>query len=419
MKRLTLLLAAMGMLAVPGYTADDDRRGVRSERSETRRDIDSLIRDINDLSDRPGGMRTGMSEVSRLTGVPLRTIEREHQQHERLGLGGLYLAHEFAKTTGKPVDQFIKTRLSGKKWVEIATANNQSLPELERKLTSLYTAMINPGGQRADRDREDGGDTTTRTGETHFQETIKEVNALGQNPQAEREGLLAIARATDLPLRRIEQAHQQHQNLGLGDLFVAQQLALKSNRSIDELWRMHVDGKRTWADIARDFNVDTRDLARQLTRVETAMRDPNGRTPVRERDRGQRDRDDYWDDRDDDRGGAFSMDRFQRNIQQVNALGENHAVKRAGLAALSKETAVPLPRIEQMSERHQNLGVGDLFVAQQLALKSNKSVDELWRMHVDGKRTWADIAREYNVDVRELHQKLTRIQNEMLAARTQ
>lgn len=418
MKRLTLLLAAMGLLAVPGYTAEDDQRGARSERREARRDIDNLIRDINQLSDRPGGMRTGISEVSRLTGVPERTIQREHQDHQRLGLGGLYLAHEFSRTTGKPVDAFARARLDGRKWVEIATANNQSLPELESKLTSLYTAMLDPGGNERtdrDRDRDYQRDVTTGTGETRFQETIKEVNALGQNAQARQEGLAAIARVTDLPLRRIEQAHQQHQNLGLGDLFVAQQLALKSNKSIDELWRAHLDGKRTWADVARDHNVDSRDLARQLTRVESAMRDPNRRTPVRERERDR----DYRDDRGDDRGGAFNVDRFQRNIQQVNALGEKQAVKRAGLSAFAKEASVPLQEVEQVSDRHQNIGMGDLFVAQQLARKSNKSVDELWRMHTDGKRTWADIARENNVDVRELHQKLTRIQNEMLDARIQ
>lgn len=407
MKRLTLLLAAMGVLAGPIYAADDDlRRGARDrgERRETRRDVEQLIRDINDLAKKPGTTSAGLAEAARLAGVSLDRVQRENRDHPVMGLAGIYLALEYATRTGKPAEQFISARTTGQQsWTQIAQANNINLSEVERELSQLHSVLLSPGDrQRAERGQDLPREA--RGGDTYFQDTIQEVNQLGQQAEAEREGLVAIARATDLPLRRVEQAHQQHQNLGLGDLFVAQQLSAKSGKSIDELWQMHVRDKRTWADIAQQYNQDVTDLQRKLTRIEAAMSD---RVPVRERERDRGFR--------DDRTPLTSS--FQETIQQVNSLGQAPAAERAGLTAFSKEAAVSLNDIEQAHRRHQNLGLGDLFVAQELAVKSRKSIDELWRMHVDDKRTWADVAREFNVDVTDIHRKLARVETQMRQAR--
>ena len=64
---------------------------------------------------------------------------------------------------------------------------------------------------------------------------------------------------------------------------------------------------------------------------------------------------------------------------------------RTGLTAVSKETAVPLPTIEEQQRNHPNVGLGDLFLAQELAVQTQQSVDQVLKQHSGG-RTWNEIA---------------------------
>jgi hypothetical protein len=97
------------------------------------------------------------------------------------------------------------------------------------------------------------------------------VNTLGQTANARRAGLNAVSRETTVPLSQVEQAEQQNRNLGMGDLFVAQELSARTKKTIEDLWKLHLS-PQTWAQIARDNNVDPGQLQRKLTRIEETLR---------------------------------------------------------------------------------------------------------------------------------------------------
>src|SRR6185436_6827221 len=128
----------------------------------------------------------------------------------------------------------------------------------EREQNQSRTDSINPARNTFD--------------ETAFQSSIQSVNNLGQNANAQSAGLAAMSRETALPLTQIQQARQQNQGLGLGDLFVAQELSVKTKKSVDELWKAHLN-QRTWAQVAADNNQDIGEIQRKLARIEQSLRD--------------------------------------------------------------------------------------------------------------------------------------------------
>ena len=144
--KLTLLLTSMALLA--GYStraADEkvtrERPGVQAERRAEKIDIDRRIQAINRLDNKQSALMAGMAEVSKQTAVPLPDIQAEHKQHPKVGLAGLFLAHELSVHTKKPVDHFIRQRVDGKTWNELATANGQDLGLIDAKLVRIEKAM--------------------------------------------------------------------------------------------------------------------------------------------------------------------------------------------------------------------------------------------------------------------------------------
>jgi hypothetical protein len=96
-------------------------------------------------------------------------------------------------------------------------------------------------------------------------------------------------------------------------------------------------------------------------------------------------------------------------VQALNRLNNKSTAKTAGLQAISKETAVPLPTLEEAQRQNPNAGLGDLFVAQEINTRTQKSMAELLKLHSDGK-SWSEIAKDHNQDVTALEQKLERVE---------
>jgi hypothetical protein len=253
--------------------------------------------------------------------------------------------------------------------------------------------------------------TATTVAEPAFDRSIQSVNSLGQDQEARRLGLQGIARETDMSRQQIEQVADQNKQMGLGDLFVAQQLSAKTKKSVTDLWNQHVSPK-SWTDIAQENNQSAAQLERQLARVEDTMRGRNARSDDAERVRGR--------DRNQERNNsavnstpaAFDETKFQSSIQSVNNLGQNANAQSAGLTAMSRETALPLTQIQQTRQQNQGLGLGDLFVAQELSVKTKKSVDELWKLHLN-QRTWSQVAADHNQDIGEIQRKLARVEQSL------
>jgi hypothetical protein len=159
MKKITLMtITVSAFFAFTMQAADDNKndstkvRRERAERRDAKVDIDKRVREINKLDNSNDAMMAGMAAVSKETAVPLPTIQAEHKEHPKVGLAGLFVAHELATHTHEPVDKFIKQHEAGKSWTDLAAANNQDLSSIETKLSRIESALQSTGGAAATKD---------------------------------------------------------------------------------------------------------------------------------------------------------------------------------------------------------------------------------------------------------------------------
>src|SRR5678815_2367507 len=54
---------------------------------------------------------------------------------------------------------------------------------------------------------------------------------------------------------------------------------------------------------------------------------------------------------------------LEKLVREINVLDNKPAAQRAGMAAVSKETAVPLPTLESEHTKNPRTGLGGLFMA--------------------------------------------------------
>src|SRR5437762_9956280 len=120
--KLTTTIVTIALFA--GFIANAADENTRRARN---RDLDQRAQAINRLDDQKVAYNAGISVISQETSLPAATLEQQRKQHQRVGLGGLFLANEIATHTQKSADQLIKERNTGKTWDEIAADNNQNV----------------------------------------------------------------------------------------------------------------------------------------------------------------------------------------------------------------------------------------------------------------------------------------------------
>ncbi len=423
-----MITTTIALVALPIFAADSDntRRNAQTQAARAaergaKPNIEKLIKDINALDDQPAARKAGITEAARQAAVPESRFESTAKNAPR-NLAAMFLAQEIANHSKKTPQQIQKARTEAESWTEVATENKQDLAALEQKLQRIHEAMRDPTGTEA-RARAGAATasttpvvpqnttTTTATTEPAIDRNIQSVNSLGQDQEARRLGLDAIARETALPRQQVEQAADQNKQMGLGDFFVAQQLSAKSKKTIDQLWNQHLSPK-SWTDIAQENNLSAAQLESQLARVEDTMRGRTSTTVdaqrVREREQNQRRR----DANTTPARTTFDEAAFQNSIQSVNSLGQNASTQNAGLTAISRETALSLTQVQQAHRKNGGIGMGDLFVAQELSAKTKKSVEELWKAHMN-QRTWAQVAADNNQDITDIQRKLERVEQSL------
>jgi len=177
-----------------------------------------------------------------------------------------------AVQTQKSVDEMLKLHSSGRTWNEIALMNNKDIPTIQAKLDRIEDAMQPGANASTTEDRTRVRERRERQPMTELERRIAAVNALDDQPQAMRAGLTASSKETALPLPTVEQHQKQNANVGLGDFFVAQALAIATQKSVDELLKQHAAGK-TWTEMAKENNQDVENIQKKLANVEQAMRD--------------------------------------------------------------------------------------------------------------------------------------------------
>ena len=111
---------------------------------EIKADFEKRLRQVNTLDNHPAAAKAGLEAIARETGVPLSTLQAQIKDH-KAGSGGLVMANELAKATGKPAVTFLRQRQQNREWDRIAADNkfdlSKVLPKLDRVQASMEAAQ--------------------------------------------------------------------------------------------------------------------------------------------------------------------------------------------------------------------------------------------------------------------------------------
>lgn len=97
----------------------------------------------------PDGTLRVVDAISRETGVPAPVIQQQRAQYG-LGYGGLLVANSLAAESGRPVDEIIARKQSGRGWGEIAREYNVDLGHVVSRAERADLAFT--GSAKPDRD---------------------------------------------------------------------------------------------------------------------------------------------------------------------------------------------------------------------------------------------------------------------------
>jgi hypothetical protein len=108
---------------------------------EVKASFEKNVRNVNTLDNQAPARAAGFAAISKETGVPVATIQKQHREHEAMGSAGLLMANLIAAQTKKPAGNFLRQREAGKSWVEIAAEHKVSLDSADASLNRVETAM--------------------------------------------------------------------------------------------------------------------------------------------------------------------------------------------------------------------------------------------------------------------------------------
>lgn len=101
--------------------------------------------------------------------------------------------------------------------------------------------------------------------------------------------------------------------------------------------------------------------------------------------------------------------------KDINRSANSPEMRQAALHNISVETGVPLDRVRAMHERHSDAGVAGIMNACVMADETKRSPEFFLKEHLNGK-SWALLARDYNVPLGKLDTRLDHLQNELTPA---
>jgi hypothetical protein len=103
------------------------------------------------------------------------------------------------------------------------------------------------------------------------------------------------------------------------------------------------------------------------------------------------------------------LDHLENRVKQLNALGAKPAMQDVAFQRISTETGVPVEAVRKQHDRHPNIGIAGLMIANVLANETKKNPESFLTQRDSGKKNWRQLARENNVSVEKLNERLDRL----------
>lgn len=110
-----------------------------------------------------------------------------------------------------------------------------------------------------------------------------------------------------------------------------------------------------------------------------------------------------------DKPDKGDTDQLEARVKQLNAVGNKPDMQDIAFQRISTETGVPVESVRKQHQRHANVGVGGLMIANVLANETKKTPEQFLAAHEKGKG-WLTIAQQNNVSVDKLNERLDRLQ---------
>src|SRR6476469_7996729 len=99
------------------------------------------------------------------------------------------------------------------------------------------------------------------------------------------------------------------------------------------------------------------------------------------------------------------LEHLENRVKQLNAQAQKPGMMDVALQRISTETGVPLENVRRQHERHPDVGVAGLMIANVLANDTKKSPETFLSEHAKGKK-WLTIAKNNKVSVDNLNERL-------------
>jgi len=110
--------------------------------------------------------------------------------------------------------------------------------------------------------------------------------------------------------------------------------------------------------------------------------------------------------------GQSARDELETRAQHVNSLADKHGGMREVIHSVSVETGVPQDQLQRMHDAHPDAGAAGLMIASVLADNTKKSPESFLSHHGNG-RGWAAIARENNVPLDKINERLDKLERDL------
>ena len=105
----------------------------------------------------------------------------------------------------------------------------------------------------------------------HLENRVKQLNALAAKPETQALAFQRISTETGMPIENVKRQHEQHPNVGIGGLMIANVIANDTKKS-PGTYLTQRDGGKKWLQIAKENNVSVDKLNERLDRLHKAIK---------------------------------------------------------------------------------------------------------------------------------------------------
>ncbi len=210
-------------------------------RADDRQELDAKVSTLNTIEAKHGDQDAVFARISAETGVSVETLRKEKTE-TGLGFGGLLIANELAKASGKTFAAVAAEFKAGKGWGQIAAEANVKLGALMKSAHRVEAKVDNDRHEMEKREARERHDLDKK---------LDALNAAAKHGDDVVFAHISAETGVSVETLRKEKAET---GLGFGGLFIATEISKSSGKSFSDVVAEFRAGKG-WGEIAAENNM--------------------------------------------------------------------------------------------------------------------------------------------------------------------